>query len=86
MKKQNRPKMAVTKLNKPLSWEYKVTTTESLTQEVQNHDIAVSREASTAMKETVKMNLESSLCKLGESGWEFTAVIGEFVIFKRPKD
>lgn len=74
------------KLNRILNWEYKVVTSDSLTQETQSHDIAVSREASTAMKETVRMNLESSLCKLGESGWEFAAVIGEFVIFKRPKD
>lgn len=78
--------MMAKKLNRILNWEYKVVTSDSLTREVQSHDIAVSHEASTAMKETVRMNLESSLCELGESGWEFTAVIGEFVIFKRSKD
>ncbi len=78
--------MMAKKQNNNSKWEYKVVTSDYLTKEAQSHDIAVSREASTAIKETVRGNLESSLSNLGKNGWEFTAVMGEFVIFKRPKD
>jgi hypothetical protein len=74
------------RLNKILEWEYKVVTTDSLIQELQNHDIAVSHEASTARKESSKTNLESSLNKLGNDGWEFVTVIGEYGIFKKSKN
>ena len=74
------------KLNKTLEWEYKVVTTDSLIQELQSHDIAVSHEASSARKESSKSNLETSLNKLGNEGWEFVAVVGEYGIFKKTKN
>ena len=71
--------------NKSMEWEYKVVTTDSLIQELQNHDIAVSHEASSARKESSKTTLESSLNKLGNDGWEFVTVVGEYGIFKKSK-
>ena len=73
-------------LNKPHEWEYKVVTTDSLLQELQSHDIAVSHEASSARKESSKSNLETSLNKLGNDGWEFVTVVGEYGIFKKSKN
>ena len=73
-------------MSKTLEWEYKVVTTDSLTQELQSHDIAVSHEASSARKESSKLKLESSLNKLGTDGWEFVAVVGEYGIFKKSKN
>ena len=73
-------------LNKITEWEYKVVTTDSLIQELQSHDIAVSHEASSARKESTVSNLESSLNKLGNEGWEFVAVVGEYGIFKKTKN
>ena len=69
-----------------MEWEYKVVTTDSLIQDLQSHDIAVSNEASAARKELSKSNLESSLNKLGNDGWEFVAVVGEYGIFKKSKN
>ena len=73
-------------LNKIHEWEYKVVTTDSLLQEPQSHDIAVSHEASSARKESSKSKLETSLNKLGNDGWEFVAVVGEYGIFKKSKN
>ena len=73
-------------LNKIHEWEYKVVTTDSLLQELQSHDIAVSHEASSARKESSKSKLETSLNKLGNDGWEFVAVVGEYGIFKKSKN
>ena len=72
-------------LNKSMEWEYKVITTDSLIQDIQSHDIAVSHEASTARKESSKLSLETSLNKLGNEGWEFVTVVGEYGIFKKSK-
>ncbi len=71
------------KLNKIHEWEYKVVTTESLVQEPQNHDIAVSQEASNERRESSKSSIEKSLNKLGQDGWELISVLGEFCIFKK---
>ena len=73
-------------LNKNHEWEYKVVTTDTLLQELQSHDIAVSHEASSARKESSKSKLETSLNKLGTDGWEFVAVVGEYGIFKKSKN
>ena len=70
-------------MNKVLEWEYKVVTTESLLQEPQNHDIAVSQEASNERRELSKSSIEKSLNKLGQDGWELISVLGEFCIFKK---
>ena len=69
-----------------MEWEYKVVTTASLIQELQNHDIAVSHEASEARKESSKSTLEDSLNNLGNDGWEFVTVIGEYGIFKKSRN
>ena len=70
-------------MNKIHEWEYKVVTTESLVQEPQNHDIAVSKEASNERRESSKSSIEKSLNKLGQDGWELISVLGEFCIFKK---
>ena len=85
-KRNRQKKKRVMKMSKAAEWEYKVVTTETLIQELQNHDIAVSNEASTARRESSKSNLESSLNQLGNDGWEFVSVIGEFGIFKRSRN
>lgn len=72
-------------MNKQTDWEYKVVETDKLTQELQNHDIAVSQEAANSRRENSKTNLETSLNNFGTDGWEFFTLIGEFGIFKRPK-
>ena len=69
-----------------MEWEYKVVTTASLIQELQNHDIAVSHEASEARKESSKSTLEDSLTNLGNDGWEVVTVIGEYGIFKKSRN
>ncbi len=71
------------KLNKIQKWEYKVVTTDSLVQEPQNHDIAVSQEASNERKEFSKSSIEKSLNILGHDGWELISVLREFCIFKK---
>ncbi len=71
------------KLNKIQKWDYKVVTTDSLVQEPQNHDIAVSQEASNERKESSKSSIEKSLNILGHDGWELISVLGEFCIFKK---
>ena len=70
-------------MNKIQEWEYKVVTTDSLLQEPQNHDIAVSQEASKERRESSKSSIENSLNKLGQDGWELISVMGEFCIFKK---
>lgn len=70
-------------MNKTHEWEYKVVTTESLHQEPQNHDIAVSQEASNERRESSKSSIENSLNKLGQEGWELISILGEFCIFKK---
>jgi len=70
-------------LNKIQKWEYKVVTTDSLVQEPQNHDIAVSLEASNERKEFSKSSIEKSLNILGHDGWELISVLREFCIFKK---
>ena len=70
-------------MNKIHEWEYKVVTTESLVQEPQNHDLAVSQEASNERRESSKSSIEKSLNKLGQDGWELISVLGEFCIFKK---
>jgi len=71
------------KLSKIQKWEYKVVTTDSLVQEPQNHDIAVSQEASNERKEFSKSIIEKSLNILGHDGWELISVLGDFCIFKK---
>ncbi len=70
-------------MNKIQKWEYKVVTTDSLVQEPQNHDIAVSQEASNERKEFSKSSIEKSLNILGHDGWELISVLREFCIFKK---
>ena len=70
-------------MNKIQEWEYKVVTTDSLLQEPQNHDIAVSQEASNERRESSKSSIENSLNNLGQDGWELISVLGEFCIFKK---
>lgn len=70
-------------MNKIQKWEYKVVTTDSLVQEPQNHDIAVSQEATNERKEYSKNSIEKSLNILGNDGWELISVLGEFCIFKK---
>ena len=67
-------KRLIQKLNKIQKWDYKVVTTDSLLQEPQNHDIAVSQEASNERKEYSKDSID---------GWELISVLGEFCIFKK---
>ncbi len=74
------------KLNKIHAWEYKVIATDFLLQVPQNHDIAVSQEASNERKESSKSTIQQSLNKLGHDGWELITVLGEFCIFKKSKN
>ena len=73
-------------MNKQTDWDYKVVPTNTLIQELQDHDIAVSIDATIARREKSKNNLELSLNKLGSDGWEFVTVIGEYGIFKKAKN
>ncbi len=73
-------------MNKIHAWEYKVIATDFLLQVPQNHDIAVSQEASNERKESSKSTIQQSLNKLGHDGWELITVLGEFCIFKKSKN
>lgn len=73
-------------MSKQTDWEYKVVEIDKLTNELQNHDIAVSQDATNSRRENSKSNLELSLNNLGNDGWEFVTIIGEFSIFKKPKN
>lgn len=74
------------KLNKTHEWEYKVVTTDQLLKEPQGHDIAVSQEADNAIRDVSRNSIQNSLNTLGQEGWEFITVFGEFCIFKKSKN
>ena len=66
------------------NWQYKVVTSDDLLQRQNDHDIAVSKEASDSRKNNAKENLEKELNGLGADGWEFVSFHGDFGIFKKP--
>lgn len=64
-------------------WEYKIVATDKLLKKPVNHDIAVSSEAVNSIREKSKDSLESTLSRLGNDGWEFVTLLGEFGVFKK---
>lgn len=66
-----------------MRWEYKIVPTETLLKIPADHNIAVSREAVNAIRETSKKSLETTLQELGSDGWEFVTLLGEFGVFKK---
>lgn len=66
-----------------MKWEYKIVSTDTLLQKPLDHDIAVSKQAVENIKENSKNSLQSTLSKLGNDGWEFVTLLGEFGVFKK---
>lgn len=64
-------------------WEYKIVSTDTLLKKPVDHDIAVSNEAVNNIREKSKNSLESTLSQLGNDGWEFVTLLGEFGVFKK---
>ncbi len=64
-------------------WEYKIVATDKLLKRPVDHDIAVSSDAVNSIRENSKNSLQDTLSKLGNDGWEFVTLLGEFGVFKK---
>lgn len=69
-----------------MKWDYKVVSVDKLFHGSDDHDIAISKEAATARRDKVGQGIEQILNNLGEESWELVTVVGDFGIFKKPKD
>ncbi len=68
-----------------MKWDYKVVSVEKLFHGIDDHDIAISKEAATARRAKLGQGVEQVLNELGEESWDLVTVVGEFGIFKRSK-
>lgn len=69
-----------------MKWDYKVVSVDKLFHGSDDHDIAISKEAATARRSKVGQGVEQQLNDLGKDSWELVTVVGDFGIFKKPKD
>jgi hypothetical protein len=69
-----------------MKWDYKVVSVDKLFHGSDDHDIAISKEAATARRSKVGQGVEQTLKDLGKESWELVTVVGDFGIFKKPKD
>ncbi len=69
-----------------VKWDYKVVSVDKLFQVSEDHDIAVSKDAASARRNKVGQGMEGTLNQLGEESWELIAIVGDFGIFKKPKN
>jgi hypothetical protein len=69
-----------------MKWDYKVVSVDKLFHGSDDHDIAISKEAATARRSKVGQGVEQTLNDLGNESWELVTVVGDFGIFKKPKD
>jgi hypothetical protein len=69
-----------------MKWDYKVVSVDKLFHGSDDHDIAISKEAATARRSKVGEGVEQTLNDLGKDSWELVTVVGDFGIFKKPKD
>ncbi len=69
-----------------MNWHYKVLSIDNIMPNQDDHDIAVSKEASTKRKNKLACSFEDNLNKLGNEGWEMVTLFGDFVIFKKPNE
>lgn len=69
-----------------MKWDYKVVSVDKLFHGSDDHDIAISKEAATARRSKVGQGVEQTLNDLGNDSWELVTVVGDFGIFKKPKD
>ncbi|GBD38507.1 hypothetical protein HRbin37_00758 [bacterium HR37] len=69
-----------------MKWSYKVIPVDELIHEYADHDIAVSKEAAARRRATLATGFEQKLNLVGEDGWELVAILGEFGVFKKPKN
>jgi len=69
-----------------MKWDYKVVSVDKLFHGSDDHDIAISKEAATARRSKVGLGVEKTLNDLGKESWELVTVVGDFGIFKKPKD
>ncbi|HLE25622.1 MAG TPA: hypothetical protein VI935_08235 [Thermodesulfobacteriota bacterium] len=67
-----------------MKWDYRVIPIDELFPEHDDHDIAVSKQAATTRRAKIGSGFEQNLHKLGNEGWEFVNIVGEFGIFKKP--
>ena len=67
-----------------MKWDYKVVSVDMLFQSANDHDIAVSKEAANARRNSVGQGIEDALNDLGKDSWELVSITGEFGIFKKP--
>ena len=69
-----------------MKWIYKVEPVDNLIADKGDHDIAVSRDASSKRKSTMANSFEDNLNAMGHDGWEMISTFAEFAIFKKPAD
>ena len=69
-----------------MKWDYKVVSVEKLFHGSDDHDIAISKEAATARRSKLGQGVQETLNQLGEESWELVTIVGDFGIFKKPKD
>ena len=69
-----------------MKWDYKVVTIDQLFHGSADHAIAISKEAAAARRNKQGQGVEGTLNKMGDESWELDTIVGDFAIFKRPKD
>jgi len=67
-----------------MKWIYKVEPVDNLIADKGDHDIAVSKDASSKRKTNMSNSFEDNLNTLGQDGWEMISTFAEFAIFKKP--
>lgn len=69
-----------------MKWIYKVEPVDNLIADRGDHDIAVSKDASSKRIANMANTFEDNLNAMGQIGWEMISVFSEFAIFKKPAD
>lgn len=67
-----------------MKWVYKVEPVDNLIADKGDHDIAVSKDASSKRKMSMANSFEESLNTMGQDGWEMISTFAEFAVFKKP--
>ena len=69
-----------------MNWQYKIISVDELFPDQDDHDIAVSKHAAATRRVKIGKGLEQNLNQHGEKGWELISILGDFGIFRKPKE